>query len=140
MLNPRITIVPQPLYNYIDNNTSTMHTYDKRIYQIYNILEDIEQFARQHQVYSQNHDYIELISICHILISTTYRASFRKDFNPKIIKAIFKYVSSKYPNWYHNQYIKLLSPICRIYLYLLQNHHYYILYLIIKTLHKKIKL
>ncbi len=88
MLSNNISIVDKPVYNYIflSNSSSIMHTYDDRIYQIYDIVEDIEQFAKENKLYEKNYKNIEFIHIYHILVGTIYRSSFKGDFSKETVK------------------------------------------------------
>lgn len=140
MLSSNISIVKQPLYNYIQNSSSIMHTYDDRVYQIYDIVEDIERFAIDRKIYQENYANIEFIHIYHILIGTIYRSSFMSDFSKDTLIKIAEYVQSKYPNWYKNKYIKTLPISFKIFLCLLENKNYYIIYLLLKKFNSKFNL
>lgn len=138
MLDISTSIVKLPLYDYRDNNSSTLHTYDDRIYQIYEIMENIENFAKKHKVYDQNYNKLEFINISHVLVTTTFRSSFLKDFSPKTIKNILLHVSETYPSWYQNKYIKTLPTFSKIYLFFLKHHCYFLIYMALKVLHNRI--
>jgi hypothetical protein len=97
MMTNRISIVEKPLYNYIQNSSSIMHTFDERIYDAYDMAETNEEFARKNNIFDKYHDVLEYINIYHILVGTIYRSSFMDDFNVDTVKDILKYVEDKYP-------------------------------------------
>ena len=110
-----VSIVRKPLYGYIQNSSSIMHTYDNRIYEMYDICEDLEDFARRHDIYEENFERLEYINVYHVLGGTMYQSSFRDDFSAQTIKDIQDYVRAKYPNWHKNKLIKDLPIFYRIY-------------------------
>lgn len=137
----KISIVNKPLYNYIfsQNSSSIMHTYDDRIYQIYDMVEDIEKFAKNNKLYNKHKDKIEFICVYHILVGTIYRSSFRGDFNKNTIKSITSYVEKKYPNWYKNDELKNLPFVYKTYLKFLKFHCYNLIYIMLKLFNDKMK-
>jgi hypothetical protein len=130
------SIVKEPLYNYVQNTSSIMHTYDNRIFDIYEVIEGLEQYLKEKNLEDKKYDNIEFINIYHILIGTIYRASFHKEFNPKMINDIYNYVLGKYPNWFNNKYIKNLPFIYRLFLKCLKIKAYFIIYLNLKIFGK----
>ena len=133
MQNPKISLVKQPLYNYVQRDSSITHTYDDRIFQIYEILQDIEDYAKSQNLYQDYREAIEYLYIFHVLVTTIYRSSFRPDFSVAKIKNILDYVTLKYPNWPDNPYIKTLSLQYRACLYLLKKRRLSLLYLLLKN-------
>lgn len=140
LLSEEYAIVNKPLYNYIQNGSSIMHTYDDRIFDIYDIVEEIERYAKKNQLYDKEYYRIEFISIYHILIGTIYRFSFHTNFNRKGIKLICCYVENKYPKWYKNIYIKKLPLFYKIYLFCLRKHWFCLIDIVLRLLKNKIEL
>lgn len=138
MLSDKVSVVKKPLYNYIQNPTSSMHTYDDRIYEIYSITEDIENFAKSNALFEKFHDEIEYLNVYHILIGTVYRASFRDDFSTESLKEMKNYVDGKYPNWPENNGIKQLPVFYRVYLKALSKEQFKLIELLLKILNKRI--
>ena len=136
----KFSFVESSIYYYIQNSSSIMHTVDDRIYGIYHIIEDIEDFAKDRNKYNENKKLLEYINVYHILIGTVYRASFAKTFSKKTISDIAEYVSNKYPNWYSNEYIKKCSLIYRIYLKCLYKKRYGLIKFILKIFNKHMSL
>lgn len=134
------TIVNKELYNYAINEGSTMHIYDNRIYDVYDMILDIEKYASNIKNNLKVKDNLEFINIYHILIGTIYRASFTEDFSRKTIKKITLYVSNKYSKWYRNKYIKELPIFYRVYLLILKLHLYSLIYLMLKLFGKNVHL
>lgn len=128
------------IYNYYQNDNSTMHKIDDKIFDIYQVINNIEEFAKKKNVYDSNIETVEFICIYHVLIGTVFRASFHKDFGIKMLKSIIEFVEIKYPNWYKNQYVKKLPFSYKIYLYLLNKGYYYLLCFILKHFAKYLSL
>ena len=127
-------------YNYRQNNTSIMHNYNDKIFDIYDIVENIEKFANQYNVYDKKISNIEFIHIYHILIGTIFRASFHKSFNKEMFMNIIIYVNKKYPKWYKNVYIKGMPIFYKFYLFCLKNKFYNFVFLIVKHFSKYLSL
>lgn len=138
MITENVSIVEKPLYQYIQNSTSISHTYDDRIYDVYDIITDLEDFAHRNNVYNKVKQHLEFISIYHILIGTIYKASFRKDFDINTIKKIYKSVKDKHPNWIKNEGINTLPFFYRTYLKALNMKCFRLIYILLKLLHDKI--
>ena len=134
------SIVNLPLYKYIQHNNTIMHTYDDRIFDIYEIVNDVEKFAVENNIYNKKYKEIEFINIYHILIGTIYRASFHKKFSINMIKEIYDYVNKKYNNWYKNEYIKKLPLYYQLYLFLLRIKFHFAIYIGLKLFKNKISL
>ncbi|MBQ3420164.1 MAG: hypothetical protein IJH34_00535, partial [Romboutsia sp.] len=115
-------------------------TYSNRIYEIYDILEDIKKFAKDNKVYKKYKYNIEFICIYHILIGTIYRASFREDFSANTIKSIVNKVEKEYPNWYKNKGIKDLPFPYKVYLKFVNHKKYRIIRLVLSKLNRKVDL
>lgn len=137
LLKEKYSIVNKDLYKYIQNDNSIMRTYDDRIFDIYDIIEEVEEFARNQNIYNKKHDSLEFINIFHVLIGTIYRASFHKDYDINMIKSIYNYVFNKYPKWYKNNFLKELSLFYRMYLFLLKIQCFFPVYILLKILKKK---
>lgn len=140
MISNNVSIVKKPLYNYIQNDSSIMHTYDNRIYDIYDIMEDIETFAKKHGLYEQHFNNLEFMSINHVLVGTVYRCSFLDDFSVKNIKDIVNKVNVKYPNWYKNNSINDLPLFFKLYLSVLNKKGYHLIYILLKLFNEKVNL
>ena len=131
------SIVNESLYFYRQNNNSIMHTYDDRIFQIYDALDIIEQFAKTNKLYKENKEGIEFAYVYHVLVGTLYRASFMDQFNSDTIKSIVHGVEKKYPLWYNNKLVnKNLSFIYRIFLFLIKNKRYSLICFLLKKFNK----
>lgn len=131
-LNTKYSIVKDNLYYYVQNPKSIMHTYDDRIFDIYEILEGIEKYAKDNKFYDNKKASIEFMHIYHILIGTTYRSSFTKNFSKDLIKDIYSKVYHKYPDWYKNHYIRKMGIAYKLYLYLLHKKSFGLIYYLLK--------
>ena len=110
MLNPKISIVKVPLYNYVQRNTSIIHTNDQRIFEICDVIDGLEEFAYSHHLQEKYFSMLEFLNIYHILIGVIYRSGFLNNFNIVMIKGILNHVEDKYPLWHKNRLIKNLPP------------------------------
>lgn len=133
-----VSIVRKPLYGYIQNSSSIMHTYDNRIFEMYDICEDLEDFARRHDIYEENLEKLEYINVYHVLVGTMYRSSFKDDFGTKTIRDIADYVRTKYPDWHKNRLIKDLPMFYRIYFKFLHFRCYNIIRIMLNLLNSRI--
>lgn len=130
----RFAIIEESLYNYLQNEGSTMYTYNDKIFDIYKIFDIVEKNIG-------NSIKLEYIEIYHILIGTIYRASFRQGFDYKQLKEIYDRFSTKFPSWYKNIYIKSQMPLFyRIYLFCLRSHLFAVTAFILKKLNKYVAL
>lgn len=135
-MNNKYSLVNEPLYYYVQNDKSIMHTFDDRIFDMYYIVEDLEKNDS-----GNNYDKLEFINVYHLLIGTVFRNSFIKKFKIKDIKKIHNYVKNKYPKWNKNKYAKSnLGFIFKTYLLCMHFHLYGIIYLILKLFNKKVSL
>ncbi len=125
-------IVPKPIYNYAQYSDSIIHTSDDRIYQIYDILEDITAYFKENGKYDEIKEKIEFLWIQHVLYATIGRACNHKKFSKKMIKDIKNHVEKKYPNWRKNKYIKKQHILFRIYITFLKYNQITIIYITIK--------
>ena len=138
MMANRISIVKKPLYNYIQNSSSIMHSFDKRIYHIYDIVKINEDFAKKNNIFDKYYHELEYLNIYHVLIGTVYRSSFMDDFNVDTVKDIVKYVDDKYPDWDKNEGLKNLPLFFRTYLKALRHKQYRLVVFLLKILNDKI--
>lgn len=136
LVGEKYAIVDKPLYNYIQNGSSIMHTYDDRIFQIYDIMDSIEIFCKENKIYNKFKGKIEAMYIYHILIGTIYRSSFHKEFSKSMINDIINHVEKKYPDWYNNDFIKNQSIIYKTFLKCVKCRNINILYFLLKHFSK----
>lgn len=133
MKHNNISIINESLYYYVQNPKSIMHTSDDRIFQIYNSIENLENYAKTNNFYKEYYSNLEFANIYHIIIGTVFRASKHPNFSVSMIKDIVSVVDKKYPNWYNNCMIKKdFTFIYKFYLWLIKNRMYTIIYLMLK--------
>ena len=131
------SIVKESLYFYRQNDNSIMHTFDDRIFQIYDSLELIEKFAKKNNLYKENKEGIEFAYIYHVLVGTLYRASFMKKFDKNTVNAIVNHVERKYPLWYNNKLVKKnLSFPYKTFLFLIKTKKFGMICFLLKRLNK----
>ena len=126
------SIVNKPLYNYVQYEDSIMHTSDDRIFQIYDILDDITLYCKKKGIYENVEKKIEFMWIHHVLFGTIFRLAFYEKFSKKMIKNIKQKVTKLYPNWKKNKYIKKQSFIVKIHITLLKYNQITIIYFLIR--------
>lgn len=139
-LKYKYKVIEEPLYYYVQNTKSIMHTYDDRIFQIYDIINDIEEYIKKENLEEENHDILEFINVYHILIGTIYRAASHPSFSNKMIKDIIKRVEDKYPNWFRNKYLKTLRITYRMYLLMIKLHLVTLINILMKTIGRRLEL
>lgn len=140
ILSDKISINGNYPHNYIQNENSLVRACDDRIFDIYKIVDELERFSKEKNLYDKFKSDLEFLCIYHVLIGTVYRASFHKEFSVKMIKDITGYVNERYPNWNKNPYLKTLSPIFRIYLIFIQKNKFKFIFSILKRWNKKFRL
>ncbi len=133
-------IIHEPLYHYFQNGNSIMHTYDERIFHIYDVLDHLVSFAKERDVYEQKKPYLEFAFIYHILIGTMYRASFLKNFRVQMIRDIVKHVEENYPEWYNNEYLQDLPISFRMMLFLIRIRAYLVVRVLFGLFHNFVRL
>ncbi len=138
MITQNVSIVEKPLYQYMQSSSSISHACDDRIYDVYDIIDDLEDFAHKNNVYDEVKEHLEFIGIYHVLIGTIYEASFREDFTTDTIKEIYESINSKHPNWIKNEGINTLPVFYRIYLKALKMKRYRLIYMLLNLLNDKI--
>lgn len=127
------SIINESLYYYVQNPKSIMHTSDNRIFQIYDSLNNLENFSKEIGVYDKYYSNLEFANIYHIIVGTVVRASGHSDFNVSMIKDIVSIVEKKYPDWYNNCMIKKdFSFVYKAYLWFIKKKMYFIIYLVLK--------
>lgn len=130
------SIVDEFLHNYRQQEGSLVRRADDRIFDIYQIMEEIKSFAKKKRIYQKYRQNIEFMNLYHILIGTTYRASFHQHFSKEMIQEICEHVEKEYPNWYQNRYISTLPISYRTYLYIIHKKYYTLLKFLLKHLAK----
>ncbi len=137
----KISILNEPLYYYMQNDSSLMRTYDNRIFDIYDELEIIETFAKKNKIFDENFEGLEFANIYHVLVGTSFRASFLPEFDTEMLKNIVSYVEKKYPKWYNNEMAKRnLSKVYKIYLFFIKKRKFKFLCFTLKRLNKHLYL
>lgn len=140
-----VAVTEKYLYHYRQTSTSIMHTYDDRIFQIYQVISEIHEFAKQNDVYEIHYDSLLFATVYHVLIGTTYRASFHKDFSVSMVEENANFVAKMYPEWYNNNSMKdnlsgNLSLAFQIFLFLMHHHSYRLIALLFKMFHRFVNL
>ena len=130
------SIVNKPLYNYVQYEDSIMHTSDNRIFDVYDVLNDIISYCKQKRIYNQVEKKIEFMWIYHVLCGTIFRASTHKEFSKEMIKKIINKVTNIYPKWRENKYIKENPFVFRVYINLLKHNQITLVYFLIKHLNR----
>ena len=137
----RCAIINEPLYLYRQKTGSTMHTYDDRIFDIYAIMDKTLAFARKYDLLKKNYHELEYAAVYHVLVGTTFRASFHSEFTKDRIKYIHDFVEERFPKWYKNPYIKTeMSFSFRVFLFLMHNKGYGLIRFLFITFHNYVSI
>ncbi|MDL2276702.1 glycosyltransferase family 2 protein [Breznakia sp. OttesenSCG-928-G09] len=136
-----VNVVDKSLYYYIQHNSSTMHTFDNRIFDMYKILGIVESYYKQQGVFNKYESRLEYINVYHVLVGTIFRASFMESFDKNSISDIYAYVNKKYPMWDKNEYIATqMSLFYRTYLFFLKRGWFGMVSFILKKFNSKARL
>lgn len=117
----KVKIIEESLYYYMQNPNSTMYTYSQKIFDIYTVIDLIENANLEYEK-------MEYMKIYHILVGTIFRASFKDNFSRNELINIYNYVRNKHPRWYKNNYLKTQLPLFyRLYLFALRMNCFHII-------------
>ncbi len=103
--NNKVTFLDKPLFTYVIHKGSTIRTYNKSQIAVLEVVENIENFAKQHNLYEKFFDMIEYISVSHILVGTIKRIKSFENYDENDIQKCIDFVNNKYPNWKTNKYV-----------------------------------
>ena len=103
----RVGFLESPLYHYIQRNDSIMNqrTFNKRLLDIFRVLENVKKTFGQNGILLQYHDEIEYLYLIHLLRSATLRFLQYED-TQVYLKQIVRTMQLEFPNWQKNKYLK----------------------------------
>jgi hypothetical protein len=123
----KISYVPEPFYHYIQRPQSLINTKNKRVREIYDCLNMVLDYYKEKKIYEKYKDQLEFIYMRYILSSSLLRVNKIKD--GKLRHAIFKegfdLLSSKFPKWNKNVYIRKLGFLKWFYYKTINRFTYY---------------
>lgn len=97
--------VTKPLYHYIIHSDSSSHGSIQKQFSIFEVLSNMENYAKKLHRYEKFYQEIEFIYISHGLRGTIKRIM-QLPFKKEDIETCFHLVEQKYPNWQNNEYLK----------------------------------
>lgn len=111
----RIGKVKDTYYNYLIHNNSETTTMNKKVFDILEVLENINNYFKKLNYYSNIHEYIEYLNIRTIFrytLQQKYQAN--KKIKVEFIDQAFKFLNNNFPNWRKNKLYKKRNVLKRI--------------------------
>lgn len=106
-----IGVIPECLYNYLQNPTSITYTYNKKLYDMIDNFDEIINFYKNNNLYESYQDILEYSYARYVLATFVKRLAKAK--NKKVFKEgtehAIKKVKEKFPNYKKNLYLKNFS-------------------------------
>jgi len=103
-----IGVVNQPLYNYLQREKSITYTYNDKLYDIINNMDNVIEYYKQNDLYEKYKDELEYLYARYSFATFMKRLAKSKD--KKIYKAGYKYATEKvkgiFPQYKKNKYLK----------------------------------
>lgn len=130
----KISYVDDFLYYYFQNDNSIMKNVNPKIYDIYEIIDEIIRYSKKQKKYDEYKEQIELATIFHVLIGTSYRISRDKNFKKKDLIEIENNVKKHFPNYSKNRKINDLSLEYRLFIKMFKMKFYNIIYIGLKII------
>jgi glycosyltransferase involved in cell wall biosynthesis len=129
---PHITnigFIKEPLYYYVQRRGSTCHTFNKRILNIYNVLENILRYYNENNLYEKYKEQLEYIYLKNMLGFSYFNIIRVKDrkLRKQLLRENWKILNEKLPGWKKNSILKNKSSLLNIY-YKTINYATYSLY------------
>lgn len=128
----KIGYVPEPFYHYIQRSDSIANTQNERVGEIYQDLELVLDYYRKENIYKKHKDELEFIYMRYILSSSFLRTIRIKDkkVRLRVLKEGYDLLTSKFPKWRQNRFIKNCNILKRFY-YKTMNRFMYNFYSVI---------
>lgn len=105
LLYPEYPLTEKAAYHYFIRSGSVVGTADESQFELLDAVTDLENFAKQRDLFQQNEAELEYMVISHILMAGMKRAA-EGDVIEKALKIIPEFVYRAHPNWYNNPYIE----------------------------------
>ncbi len=103
--NNQYSYVTKPLYHYVIHSDSSSRGSIQKQFSIFEVLSNMENYAKSLNRYDQFYKEIEFLYISHGLRGTMRRIM-QLPFQKEDIVTCFRLVEQKYPNWQNNEYLK----------------------------------
>lgn len=136
LVSNRIDFVDECFYNYLIRFGSTMNNNNiEKNLDLIDSFDSLIEYCNKKGIYEQNKDKIEFVCIHHIYIYAISRILNTKNkYNDKlkIINEFKKYMSTNFPYYKYNKYLKLLPKNHYFIFKLINNKLYLLLYLLLK--------
>ncbi len=104
----KIEFVHKNFYHYIQRSTSLANHQTKRVREIYEILNQVEEYYKKKKIYNNYKEELEYLFTRYILGSSYKRACKIKDKETRkeVLKEGWVFLNQKYPNWKKSKYLK----------------------------------
>ncbi|MFR8104063.1 MAG: glycosyltransferase [Clostridia bacterium] len=107
-----VGVVKEPLYNYIQNQSSITYTYNQKLYDLITVCDELLEVYKKEGNYETYQDILEYIYVRYLFATFIKRLAKAKDkekFNEGVKKVQSK-VKETFPNYSKNKYIQQLNP------------------------------
>ncbi len=114
MLYPRIKkigSIHESLHNYLQRSGSLTYTYDKKLYQLIDSLDDIVSYYKKNSLYEKYYDELEYAYIRYLFATFIKRLAKTKnkvEFD-KGVNFVLDKVNTNFPNYRKNKYLKKIN-------------------------------
>ena len=103
----KVCYVEEPFIYYVQRKTSLRHTFNKRVFGVIEVLDDIRQYYIDHGVYDEYKEEIEYLYIRYYL-GNTYLAACRitdKEMRKKALDLYWEKLNGAFPDYRKNRYL-----------------------------------
>ncbi len=107
-----IGVIYEPLHNYLQRPGSLTYTYNEKLYQLVDSLDDIVQYYKKEKVFARYKEEIEYSYVRYLyatFIKRLAKTKNKKEFNRGVNYVIQK-VTNEFPDFKKNKYIKVFKP------------------------------
>lgn len=104
----KMCFIDDIFYHYIQRGTSIINNQNKKVSDIYKVLEKVEDFYKENNLYKEYFEELEYNYARFILLSSLKRASHIKNKKDRkeVLKEGYNLLNNKYPNFKKNKYLK----------------------------------
>lgn len=105
----KICFVEKPFYHYVQRNDSLVNNQNKRVGDIYKVLDEVINFYKKIGLYDEYYFELEYIYVRYIFLSSLKRACKinNKIDKKEVLNKGYDLVLEKYPNYKKNKYLKV---------------------------------
>lgn len=104
-----------PMYYYVFRENSSINLYSPKVNDIFKVFDQLYDYLIAKQVMSRYRDEIEAVFLMHLILGHLSRCASEETLIKRhnYIKETKKYISNKFPIYYHNKYMNLRRPLTK---------------------------